>query len=202
MKKTLFAFVLAVTCLNSGCAAPWWEQPPQEEGKVFAVGTVIKGRNLGASRTFAEADARGKLGAYIGTQVQALTEVYNGTGGEAGLPEAAPSFFNNESIIRTLTNTRLMGAKTLKYANDEKYYYVLMELDMAQFTDLWKKTLEAEAAKQKYLESKALKEAYSNKLDKTLEQYKKKPEYQNGDSIDNRGKTSNGTTVQVNTQVQ
>jgi hypothetical protein len=189
MTTRLRQFALCAVLLCSACAAPWWQQPPQEEGKVFAIGSVIKGKNLSASRTFAIADGQAKLAMYLGSQVQALTEVYNGTGGDGVVPEGAPEFFNNESIIRSLTNTRLMGAKTLRYGSDEKYYYALLVLDMEAFTKLWKQTLQAEAAKRKYMESQALREAYSNKLDRALDTYRGQPDYRDGASIDRNSRS-------------
>jgi len=177
---------LVAALSTAGCASKWWDDPPQEPGKVYAVGTVYRGKDKGANRTYAETDARGKLGAYIGTQVQALSEVWRGTGADADLGVDANAYFNNESLTRTLTNTTLMGAAPVQYGEDEKYYYCLMELDLDRFTELWKKTLAAQAERQ-YLKTQAMREAYSQKLDRVLEKYYQTDDYREGEVVGRRG---------------
>lgn len=182
-----FCFLLVAVALiqlaGSGCMSPWWDDPPTEQGKVFAVGTVFRGKDKGANRMYAETDARGKLGAYIGTQVQSLAEVWRATGADAEIGVDANAYFNNEGLIRTLTNTKLMGAAPVKYGEDEKYYYVLMELDLDRFAELWKKTLIANAAESQFFKTQAMREAYSTKLDTVLGKYYQTEDYKEGEAL-------------------
>ncbi len=176
------AVVLAVPLLGSGCMKPWWDDPPTETGKVFAVGTVFNGKDKGANRIYAETDARGKIAGYLGAQVQSLAEVWRATGADSEIGVDANAYFNNEALIRTLTDTRVMGAAPTKYGEDEKYYYCLMELDLDRFAELWKKTLLAKAEKE-FFKTQAMREAYSAKLDKALDKYYQTEDYKEGEAI-------------------
>ncbi|RME83197.1 MAG: hypothetical protein D6785_07000 [Planctomycetota bacterium] len=165
----VFCFILvSLSCASSN----WWDDPPQMEGKITAVGMARYVGNDTLSRTAAEANAKRVLAGFVKTQIQALTETWGKQAGNDQVASSVSNYFNDENITRDLINTTLHGAIPLKYAKHGKYQYVLMAIDTKKFAQYWKNAAsKALEAKKVLLQSQAMKEDYAKRMDKIIEEY-------------------------------
>lgn len=165
---------LLCSCTLSG-PAPWWEEPPQREGKVVAVGMAEFRGNISASRAAAEAVAMKSLARFVESQITSLTETWAKQAGDKKITSAITNYFNDETAVRELINTSVRGAKTLKWKdNHNGYTYVLMEIDAKAYANYWKEAASKRILDPTLLISQALKDSYLDRMDKYVDQYLKR----------------------------
>ena len=175
-KWALLVFVCLGLCQSIGCAtANWWDEPPQMEGKISAVGMARFVGNESLSRTSAVTNARRTLAAFVKTQIQSLTETWGKQAGDDKNASKISNYFNDENITRELVDTTLQGAIPIKYEKHDKYLYALVVIDTVKFAQYWKeigsKSINLD---QTLILSEAMKENYSNKMDKLIKDYLQK----------------------------
>ena len=171
----IFSLVGFFAFLSCATSSPWWEEPPQIEGKITAVGQAIFTGNEVIAKRAAEANARQVLAAFVKTQIQSLTETWGKQAGDDRVASRVSQYFNDENITRELINTTLRGARPLRYKRHGKYMYVLMAIDTENFAKYWKevasKAMEEDRALQALLESQAMKEDYARRMDRLIQEY-------------------------------
>lgn len=177
MNRWAFVLVVSLGLLFSlGCVSSnWWDEPPQMEGKISAVGMARFVGNEALSRTSATANARRTLAAFVKTQIQSLTETWGKQAGDDVAASKVSNYFNDENITRELIDTTLSGAIPVQYEKHGKYLYALVVIDIAKFAHYWKdigsKSMDLDKT---LILSEAMKENYSNKMDKLIKDYLQK----------------------------
>jgi hypothetical protein len=178
MKSTLIA-----TCflLAAGCGSPtqplaevqpetWIDNPTLVEGTMAATGMAKLLGNEANARTRAEADGRAKLAATARAQMQQLISNWAKETGDLLNEATVSSYLNDETLIRQVTDTELIGARPAKYAQKGGNQYVLIVMDdPAEWTKRVGAGLRSRALQDQTLfKTEVMKRDFEEKLDKLI----------------------------------
>ena len=132
----LIALTLAAVMLVFSCASQrvsgvpdFVLNPPMADDVIYGVGYGNQSK-LSLSKTVAETNARADIARQIETTIQASVTDY---AQEAGVDDNAQLISFVESVTREITDTKLSGAKPVKFEQDDDGgIWVLMQLDKAE----------------------------------------------------------------------
>lgn len=116
--------------VNPDNVKEWWKRPGLF-GKYATVGTAKVVANQAQARTRAEVDGRNKLAASIRSVIQSVQENWSQEAGDLLDEETLSSMLNDESFIRQMVDTTMMGSVVDRYEVADGYMYVLMKLEDA-----------------------------------------------------------------------
>lgn len=103
--------------------------PPMADDVIYGVGYGNQSK-LSLSKTVAETNARADIARQIETTIQASVTDY---AQEAGVDDNTQVISFVESVTREITDTKLSGAKPVKFEQDDDGgIWVLMQLDKAE----------------------------------------------------------------------
>ncbi|MDC7227330.1 MAG: LPP20 family lipoprotein [Spirochaetales bacterium] len=128
----VLASVLLVFSCGSGKVAgvpDFVLNPPIADDVIYGVGYGNQSK-LALSKTVAETNARADIARQIETTIQASVTDY---AQEAGVDDGTQVISFVESVTREITDTKLSGAKPVKFEQDnDGGIWVLMQLDKAE----------------------------------------------------------------------
>jgi hypothetical protein len=106
----------------------WWKRPGAL-GKYAAIGTAKIIGNEASARNRADVDARNKLAASIKATIQSISENWSQEAGDLTDESTLSSMMNDETFIRQVVDTTLVGSVVDRYESNGGYMYVLMKLE-------------------------------------------------------------------------
>lgn len=114
--------------VNPDNVREWWKRPG-ELGKYTSIGTAKVIGNEASARNRADVDARNKLAASIKATIQSISENWAQEAGDLTDESSLSSMFNDETFIRQVVDTTLVGSVVDRYEHSGDYIYVLMKLE-------------------------------------------------------------------------
>ena len=153
----------------------WWNNPG-DVGKFASAGAAKVHGNVNAARNRAEVQGRATLAASLKAEIQSLSELWSQEAGDNLNEESVSSMFNDETFIRQVVDTTLLGARVDRYKQVDGNMYALVILEKPEtfidnIVDKGKENIKADTL----LETQVKKEMASEKLDNLLN--KKTAEY-------------------------
>jgi hypothetical protein len=106
----------------------WWNNPG-DIGKFAAAGAAKIHGNIGTARNRAEVQARATLAASLKAEVQSLAELWSQEAGDNMNEDSISSMFNDETFIRQIVDTTLIGARVDRFKPVDGYMYALVILE-------------------------------------------------------------------------
>ncbi len=106
----------------------WWKRPGAL-GKYAAIGTAKIIGNEASARNRADVDARNKLAASIKATIQSISENWAQEAGDLTDESSLSSMFNDETFIRQVVDTTLVGSVVDRYGSEGGYLYSLVKLE-------------------------------------------------------------------------
>lgn len=114
--------------VNPDTVKEWWKRPGLF-GNYAAIGTAKMVANEAAARTRAEVDGRNKLAASIQSTIQSIQENWSQEAGDLMDEATLSSMLNDETFIRQMVDTAMVGSVVSRYEVADGYMYVLMTLE-------------------------------------------------------------------------
>lgn len=160
---------------NQKVVIDWWNNPG-DVGKFAAAGAARVHGNVNAARSRAEVQGRATLAASLKAEIQSLSELWTQEAGDNLNEDSVSSMFNDETFIRQVVDTTLLGARVDRYQQVDGNMYALVILEkpetfIGNIVDKSKENIKNDAL----LETQVRKEMASEKLDGLLN--KKAAEY-------------------------
>lgn len=106
----------------------WWNNPG-DIGKFAAAGAAKVHGNIGSARNRAEVQGRAQLAAGLKAEIQSLAESWSQEAGDNMNESSISSMFNDESFIRQIVDTTLVGARLDRFKNVDGTMYALIILE-------------------------------------------------------------------------
>ncbi len=151
----------------------WWNRP-DAFGKYTQVGSAKVIGSETSARGRAEVDARNKLAASIKATIQSISENWSQEAGDLTDESSMSSMMNDESFIRQVVDTTLVGSVVGRYQISNGTMYVLMSLESPDefLAHLVSKVDENSAADDALAETGARKSLMRERLDTVIEKEK------------------------------
>ena len=155
---------------NQKVVIEWWNNPG-DVGKFAAAGAAKVHGNVNAARNRAEVQGRATLAASLKAEIQSLSELWSQEAGDNLNEESVSSMFNDETFIRQIVDTTLLGARVDRYKQVDGNMYALIILEKPEtfinnIVDEGKDKIKEDTL----LETQVRKEMAAEKLDNLLGQ--------------------------------